>query len=89
MYILFYQFQFAGKARLSFAEHNVEFVCLRILQQANKFRALSIRAGVIIVAVYVIKLPSLPHSVLQQHGLLILYAAAIIRFKLLVSIFFG
>ena len=89
MDIFFDKFQFTGEAGLRFAQDDIKPAILRILQQSIKLRALSVGAGVIVVAVNVINVPSLFHGVLQQHGLLVLNAVAVVGFQRFISVLFG
>ena len=78
-----------SKKNRCFAKDNIKSVLFGVFEQTVKFWSAAVRAGIVVVAVNVVKFPPLFHSILQQHRFLILYAVAVVGFKLLVSIFFG
>ena len=78
-----------GEAGLAFTEDDVKAMDFGILQHAGKRRTVSVRTRVIVIAVNVIYFPAVLGCVFQQHGLLILNTAAVIRFIFLVAVLFG
>ena len=87
--VLLHKFQLAGKPGLGLTEDDVKPVQFRVFQQPVKFRAAPVGTGVVIVAVNIVEFPPLFHGVLQQHGLLVLDAVAIVGLKLFVPVLLG
>lgn len=68
--VFFHQFQFTGEPRLCLAQHDIEFVLLRVPQQTVELRAPPVRACIVVVTINVENVPSLFHRILQQHRFL-------------------
>ena len=85
--VFFHQFQFTGEPRLCLAQHDIEFVLLRVPQQTVELRAPPVRACIVVVTINVENVPSLFHRILQQHRFLVLNASEIAGSGRLVPVF--
>ena len=72
--VFFHQFHIPGKARLGLCQHHIEFMFAGSLYHRIERRTVPVDAGVILIGIDLVEFKSLLHSVLEQHGLLVLDA---------------
>ena len=68
---------FRGLLFESIAKDNIKSVLFCVFEQTVKFWSAAVRAGIVVVAVYIVYLPALRVSVLSEQHLLVLYASAV------------